>query len=132
VWSRRYGQINAWEAKLVAAGTVVIKCYLHITPDDQKERLPARLDDPTKHWKYNPGDVEERAKWPLYSAAYAEVLRRCSPDRAPWYVIPSDRKWYRNWAVAQLLVERLRALSLEWPEAAFDVEEERARLTEAP
>ena len=128
VWSRRYSQINAWEAKLVAAGTVVIKCYLHITPDDQRERLQERLDDPTKHWKYNPGDLDVRAKWPDYQAAYADALERCNTDAAPWFVIPAGRKWYRNWAVAALINEHLGALGLTWPQADFDVEAEKQRL----
>ena len=128
VWSRRYSQINAWEAKLVAAGTVVIKCYLHITPDDQRDRLQERLDDPTKHWKYNPGDLDVRAKWPDYQAAYADALQRCNTDAAPWFVIPAGRKWYRNWAVAALINEHLGALGLTWPQADFDVEAEKQRL----
>ena len=128
VWSQRYDEINAWEEDLVDQGTVLIKCFLNISSAEQKERLIARLDDPTKHWKYNPGDVDERAKWPAYVEAYRAVLERCNTERAPWYVIPSDRKWYRNWAVAQLLVEHLRALDLQWPVADFDVEEEKARV----
>ncbi len=128
VWSRRYAEINAFEEKLVADGTVLIKCFLHISSAEQKARLAARLDDPTKHWKYNPGDVDERAKWPAYQEAYAAVLEQCSTQHAPWYVIPSDRKWYRNWAVAQLLVEHLRALNLEWPVADFDLQQEKARV----
>lgn len=128
VWSRRFSQINAWEAKLVAAGTVVIKCYLHITPEDQRERLQERLDDPTKHWKYNPRDLDVRAKWPDYQAAYADVLQRCNTDAAPWFVIPAGRKWYRNWAVAALINEQLGALGLTWPQAEFDVEAEKQRL----
>ncbi len=128
VWSGRYEEINAWEAGLVAAGTVVIKCFLHISSATQKERLAARLDDPTKFWKYNPGDVDERAKWLAYAEAYEAVLQRCSTQVAPWFVIPSDRKWYRNWAVAQLLVEHLRSLGLQWPPADFDVKAEKRRL----
>ena len=128
VWSRRYAQINSWEAKLVDAGTVVIKCYLHITPDDQKDRLRARLDDPTKHWKYNPGDLDVRAQWPDYVAAYTDALERCHTDTAPWYVIPAGRKWYRNWAVAALLNEQLGTLGLSWPVADFDVAAEQQRL----
>lgn len=128
VWSARYAEINAWEEQLVQDGTVLIKCFLHISASEQKERLLARLDDPTKHWKYNPGDVDERSKWPAYETAYQAVLDRCSTQHAPWYVIPSDRKWYRNWAVAQLLVEHLRALNLQWPLADFDVAGEKARL----
>jgi PPK2 family polyphosphate:nucleotide phosphotransferase len=128
VWSRRYSQINAWEKKLAEAGTIVIKCYLHITLDDQKERLQARLDDPTKHWKYNPGDLDVRARWADYMAAYADALERCNTDAAPWYVIPAGRKWYRNWAVAALLNEQLGAMGLTWPNADFDVEAEKQRL----
>jgi PPK2 family polyphosphate:nucleotide phosphotransferase len=128
VWSKRYDEINAWEEDLVDQGTVLIKCFLNLSSAEQKDRLLARLDDPTKHWKYNPGDVDERAKWPAYMAAYQAVLERCNTKRAPWYVIPADRKWYRNWAVAQLLVEHLRALYLSWPTAEFDVEKEKERV----
>ena len=128
VWSARYDEINAWEADLVASGVVVLKCFLHISSATQKERLAARLDDPTKFWKYNPGDVEQRAQWLGYAEAYEAVLERCSTQVAPWFVVPSDRKWYRNWAVAQLLVEHLRALDLQWPAADFDVEGEKRRL----
>ena len=128
VWSKRYDEINAWEQSLVNQGIVLIKCFLNISSDEQKERLLARLDDPTKYWKYNPDDVDERAKWPAYMEAYRAVLERCNTEQAPWYVIPADRKWYRNWAVAQLLVEHLRALDLSWPIAEFDVEKEKARV----
>ena len=128
VWSQRYDEINAWEDALVEHGTVMIKCFLNISSSEQKDRLLARLDDPTKHWKYNPGDVDERSKWPAYMEAYQAVLERCNTERAPWYVIPSDRKWYRNWAVAQLLVEQLRSLDLRWPVADFDVDTEKARV----
>jgi PPK2 family polyphosphate:nucleotide phosphotransferase len=128
VWRARYDEINAFEQRLVDDGTVLIKCFLHISSAEQKERLLARLDDPTKHWKYNPGDVDVRARWDDYQAAYTDALERCSTQQAPWYVIPSDRKWYRNWAVAQLLVEHLRALDLTWPVADFDVEVEKGRV----
>jgi PPK2 family polyphosphate:nucleotide phosphotransferase len=128
VWSRRYDEINAWEQNLVETGTVIVKCFLHISRDEQKDRLLARLDDPTKHWKYNPGDVDERKRWDDYAAAYQAVLEKCSTQQAPWYVIPADRKWYRNWAIAQLLVEHLRALDLQWPRGDFDVAIEKARV----
>jgi PPK2 family polyphosphate:nucleotide phosphotransferase len=128
VWSKRYDEINAWEKDLVTNDTVLIKCFLNISSAEQKDRLLARLEDPTKHWKYNPGDVDERAKWPAYMEAYQAVLERCNTEYAPWYVIPADRKWYRNWAVAQLLTEHLRALDLQWPEADYDVEQEKARV----
>jgi len=128
VWSMRYDEINAWEEDLVEQGTVLIKCFLHISSAEQKDRLLARLEDPTKHWKYNPGDVDERVKWLAYQEAYTAALEQCSTQHAPWYVIPSDRKWYRNWAVAQLLVEHLRALDPQWPTADFDVEQEKNRV----
>jgi PPK2 family polyphosphate:nucleotide phosphotransferase len=128
VWSTRYDEINAWEQRLVDSGTILIKCFLHISSAEQKDRLLARLEDPTKHWKYNPGDIEERGRWLDYAQAYQAVLERCSTQYAPWYVIPADRKWYRNWAVAQLLVEHLRALDLKWPVADFDVDIEKRRL----
>jgi PPK2 family polyphosphate:nucleotide phosphotransferase len=128
VWRARYDEINAFERRLVDDGTVIVKCFLHISSTEQKERLLARLEDPSKHWKYNPGDVDVRAQWDDYQAAYADALERCSTQHAPWYVIPSDRKWYRNWAVAQLLTEHLRAMDLKWPVADFDVEVEKARV----
>jgi PPK2 family polyphosphate:nucleotide phosphotransferase len=128
VWSARYDEINTWEQDLLDSGTILIKCFLHISSAEQKDRLLARLDDPTKHWKYNPGDIEERARWLAYAEAYEAVLERCSTQLAPWFVIPADRKWYRNWAVAQLLLEHLRTLNLEWPLADFDVETEKKRL----
>jgi PPK2 family polyphosphate:nucleotide phosphotransferase len=128
VWQARYAEINEFEQRLADDGTVLVKCFLHISSDEQKERLLARLDDPTKHWKYNPGDVDVRGRWDDYQAAYADALERCSTQHAPWYVIPSDRKWYRNWAVAQLLAEHLRALDLQWPVADFDVDVEKARV----
>ena len=125
---RRYGAINDFEQAYVDGGGTIVKCLLHITADDQKERLFARLDDSAKHWKYNPGDVDERELWADYQQAYELVLERCSTDAAPWFVVPSGRKWYRNWAVATLLLEHLRALDLTWPEADFDVEAEKARV----
>ena len=128
---RRYGAINDFEAAYVAGGGRIVKCFLHINPDDQKERLAARLDDPTKFWKYNPGDLDERAFWDDYQQAYQIALERCSTDDAPWFIVPSGRKWYRNWAIAQLLQEALESLELEWPKATFDVEAEKARLAKA-
>ena len=129
---RRYGAINDFEAELAAAGTTVIKVMLHISPAEQRERLLARLDDPTKHWKYNTGDVDERALWPAYREAYEIALERTSTPAAPWYVVPADRKWYRNLAVGQLLLETLRELDPQWPIADFDVDAERRRLLAQP
>jgi PPK2 family polyphosphate:nucleotide phosphotransferase len=125
---RRYVAINEFEKRLTATGTTVLKCMLHISSGEQLARLLARLDDPTKQWKFKPGDVDERARWNEYQAAYATALERCNTENAPWFVVPSDRKWYRNWAIARLLLESLRALDLEWPEPSYDVAEQRARL----
>ena len=125
---RRYAAINAFEKRLTDTGTTVVKCMLHISAEEQRQRLLARLDDPTKRWKFKPGDVDERARWSDYQAAYTIALERCNTTNAPWFVVPSDRKWYRNWAIAQLLLESLRALDLEWPEPSYDVAEQRARL----
>ncbi len=125
VIDRRYAEIIRFEQRLVENGTTIVKCFLHVSADEQRERLLARLDDPDKHWKYNPGDLAERAMWAEYQAAYALALERCSTDAAPWYVVPSDRKWYRNWAVGQLLVEALSGLDPQYPRGEFDVEAER-------
>lgn len=125
---RRYGAINAFEEELVAAGCTVVKVMLHISPEEQKQRLLERLDDPTKHWKYNPGDVDERKLWDDYRQAYEVALERCTTDAAPWYVVPADRKWYRNLAVAHLVLEHLQAMDLQWPVADFDVAAERRRV----
>ncbi len=119
VWQARYEQINQFEAELVAAGTTIVKCFLHISPDEQKKRLLGRLEDPSKYWKYSPSDLVARRKWEAYMEAYQAVLERCNTDLAPWYVIPSDRKWYRNWAVATLLLEHLRRMAPAWPPAEF-------------
>ena len=128
VWSARYDQINAFEAEQVAAGVTFVKVMLHISPGEQKKRLLARLDDPTKYWKYNPGDLAERARWDGYQQAYADALRRCSTDAAPWYVVPADRKWYRSWAVATLLRQALADIDPQYPPASFDIAAERAKL----
>ncbi len=127
-WSRRYGAVERFEQGLAEDGTAIVKCFLHISPAEFRERQLARLEDPAKHWKYNPGDLDVRGLWDDYLEAYSDVLSRCNPDHAPWYVIPADRKWYRNWAVTKLLIEELEKLGLEWPKADFDVEAERARV----
>jgi PPK2 family polyphosphate:nucleotide phosphotransferase len=127
-WHGRFDEINAFEAGLAERGVTIVKCFLHISADEQRERLLARLDDPAKRWKYNPADLDARARWSDYQLAYTDALRRCGTDAAPWHVIPSDRKWYRNWAVARLLLETLRRLAPRFPRPDFDVEAERARL----
>ena len=128
---RRYAAINDFEQAFVAGGGTLIKCFLHITPEDQKERLAERLDDPSKYWKYNPGDVDERLLWSEYAVAYGIALERCSTEAAPWHVVPSGRKWYRNWVMATLLAEALRGMDLQWPEAGYDIEAEKLRLRDA-
>jgi PPK2 family polyphosphate:nucleotide phosphotransferase len=130
-WSRRYANINRFEARLATQGTLIVKCFLHISPEEQRERLLARLDDPTKHWKYRPGDLEDRALWGDFQHAYGDAIARCSSAAAPWYVVPADRKWYRNWAISRLLIERLEGLGLGWPAATFDVDEQKALLSES-
>ncbi|MDQ3404214.1 MAG: polyphosphate kinase 2 family protein [Actinomycetota bacterium] len=130
-WEKRYDLINEFEAELVESGTTVIKCYLDISPEEQRERLISRLEDPAKQWKYNPGDLVARSKWSAYQEAYAAVLERCSTEAAPWYVIPADRKWYRNWSVAHLLLEILTELDPRLPDPDYDVAEQLRLITEA-
>jgi PPK2 family polyphosphate:nucleotide phosphotransferase len=125
---RRYDAINEFEQRLVDEGTTILKCMLHISSAVQKERLLARLDDATKQWKYKPEDVDERLRLPAYEEAYESLLERCNTDAAPWYVVPSDRKWYRNWAIGALLLETLRGMDLSWPEIDYDPQTERKRL----
>lgn len=127
---RRYGAINDFEQRLTDEGTSIIKCMLHISSEEQKERLLARLDDPEKHWKYNPGDLDERALWPTYRDAYEIALEQTSTEAAPWHVIAADKKWYRNLAIGDLLLDTLRGLDLGWPEADYDVAEERRQLAD--
>jgi PPK2 family polyphosphate:nucleotide phosphotransferase len=127
-WGRRYGQINAFEEGVTQAGTTIIKVMLHISSDEQRARLAARLERPSKHWKYNPADVDERQSWSAYQEAYQVAIQRCSTKTVPWFVVPADRKWYARLAVQQLVVEHLRALGPQWPAATFDVEGEKARL----
>ena len=127
-WQARYDQINTWEAGLVGQGVVLVKVMLHVSHDEQRKRLLARLDDPTKHWKVNPGDISERAHWDAYRSAYQVLLERCSTQAAPWHVIPADRKWYRNWALSQLLLETLESMDLTWPTPDLDFEAMRKAL----
>lgn len=129
-WQRRYGQINTFEQSVTDSGTKIIKIMLHIDADEQKARLSERLDRPDKWWKFNPGDLDERAYWDHYQEAYQVLLDKTSTDTAPWYVVPANRKWYARLAVQQILLHHLRGLDQPWPEAEFDVEEQKARLAE--
>jgi len=125
---RRYHAINKFEQNLVDQGVTIIKCMLHISPEEQRKRLLARLEDPTKQWKFKAGDIDEREHWAEYRAAYSIALERCHTEAAPWHVVPSDRKWYRNWAIATLLLETLRGMAPHWPVPGYDVAAQRARL----
>ncbi len=121
VWRRRYDHIVAFEQMLADEGTAVVKIMLHISKDEQKERLEARLEDPSKSYKFNPGDLKSRAAWAEYMAAYEEAIERTTTDAAPWFVVPADRKWHRNLVVADILIDTLKAMDLSYPEAEFDV-----------
>ncbi|WP_433270534.1 PPK2 family polyphosphate kinase [Actinosynnema sp. CS-041913] len=129
-WRRRYRLINEFEAELAASGVTIAKCFLHISPEKQKERLVARLRNPAKQWKYNPHDIDVRAKFSQYLLAYQDALVKCSTPDAPWYAIPADRKWYRNWAVARVLLETLRDVAPVYPAPSYDPLVELARLQE--
>jgi len=128
VWSGRYDQINQFEEFLVDNDIVVVKFFLHISKDEQKRRLEERLDDPAKHWKLSASDFEDRKRWDEYVAAYEDVLSRCSTEAAPWYVVPADRKWVRNFAVSGILVETLEACRMKFPKPAVDVSRLKAAL----
>jgi PPK2 family polyphosphate:nucleotide phosphotransferase len=119
VIEQRYEQINAFEKMLVETGTTILKFMLHISKDEQKERLQARLDDPTKHWKFNPGDLEDREHWDEYQEAYETMLHRCSTEWAPWYVIPADRKWVRNAAIATIVKATLEEMNPQYPKVSW-------------
>jgi PPK2 family polyphosphate:nucleotide phosphotransferase len=129
---KRYAEIARFEAGLVAGSTTVVKCLLHISPEEQRQRLLDRLEEADKRWKFHEADLDERGLWPQYQDTFREVLRRSNPDDAPWYVVPSDRKWYRNWAVGRLLVETLAEMAPEYPRPALDIPALKARLTPRP
>jgi PPK2 family polyphosphate:nucleotide phosphotransferase len=121
VWSKRYEQINAFESRLAAAGTHILKFFLHISKDEQLQRFGRRLEDPTRQWKISEADYQERKAWGDYQDAYEEAFSQCSTDVAPWYVIPSDHKWFRDLAIARILVEALEKLAIELPKASVDL-----------
>ena len=116
VWKKRYDQINDFERMLAENGVTILKFFLHISREEQRERLQARLDDPTKRWKFQHGDIEERARWDQYMDAYQDALRKTSTEWAPWYVIPSDRKWCRNYFVAETIARTLDGLDMKYPQ----------------
>ncbi|MDQ0642569.1 PPK2 family polyphosphate kinase [Microbacterium murale] len=125
---RRYDAINEFEAQTSASGIRIVKVMLHISPEEQKERLMERLERPDKHWKYNPGDVDERMLWPRYMDAYQTVFDRTSTEVAPWHVVPANSKWYARLAVQELLLKALEAIDPQWPAADYDIEAEKKRL----
>lgn len=122
VWERRYEHIRNFEQMLADEGTVILKFFLHIDKDEQRERLQARLDEPAKHWKFNPDDLKDRARWDDFMKAYEDVLSKTSTDDAPWFVIPADRKWYRNLVVAEIVRDALSGLKMKFPEISWDPE----------
>ncbi len=122
VWSKRYAQINAFEKMLAEEGTTILKFFLHIDLDEQKERLQARLADPHKQWKFRKGDLDERKLWPNYIQAYEDVLSKTSTKYAPWYLIPANRKWYRNLIISTILIETLKNLKMKYPPPEDDLD----------
>lgn len=117
IWRDRYARIRAFEDLLHAEGTTIVKIMLHISKEEQRRRLQERVDDPKKRWKFNPGDLAERGLWDAYQAAYAEAIQRTAVKHAPWYVVPGDRNWYRDWAVVTILVDALERMDPQWPPA---------------
>lgn len=120
VWRPRYAMINAFEDILARNGYAVLKFFLHISKQEQKRRIERRLSDATKVWKFDPGDLKMREHWQDYMLAYEDAINACSTPQAPWYVVPADRKWVRDWFVTKVVVQRLEALKLRWPSARFD------------
>jgi PPK2 family polyphosphate:nucleotide phosphotransferase len=118
VWSKRYAHLRAFEEMLYDENVTVVKFYLHISRDEQKDRLRARLEDPKKNWKFNPGDLAERKRWDDYMEAFEDAINETSTKYAPWYVIPANKKWYRNYAIGDILVRTLKELPLQYPEPA--------------
>ncbi|MFK7852040.1 MAG: PPK2 family polyphosphate kinase [Akkermansiaceae bacterium] len=120
VWKQRFQHVIDFERMLAEEGTTIVKIYLHISKDEQKERLLSRLENPDKHWKFNPDDLKDRALWPKFMETYEDVLSKTSKDHAPWYVIPANRKWYRNLVVARIMVDTLKSLDMSFPEITWD------------
>lgn len=120
VWSKRYDHINDFERMLADEGTTILKFFLHIDLGEQKKRLQARLDEPSKRWKFNPGDLEERKLWSNYMNAYEDAIGKTSTEWAPWYIVPANRKWYRDLVVSTVIVKALKSLEMRYPEPEFD------------
>ena len=130
VWSKRYQHIREFERLLADEGTTILKFYLHIDLEEQAERFLARVEDPTKQWKFNPGDLDERARWDDYMKAYEDMLNQTSTAWAPWYVIPSNKKWYRNWLISKIVIKTLKNLDMRYPAPVENIEDYHKRLLE--
>ena len=115
-WKKRYAQINDFERMLTENGTLILKFFLHISKDEQRERLQARVDDPTKRWKFQHGDLEERKLWSAYERAYEDALTNCSTAYAPWHIVPANQKWYRNYVVSSIVADALKRLKMKYPQ----------------
>lgn len=127
IWKRRYEQIRAFEEMLVDEGVTILKFFLNISKEEQKQRLMDRLDSPAKRWKFNPGDLEERNLWPAYMRAYEDMLSKTSTKKAPWYIIPADKKWYRDLVISTILVETLKDMDMRYPETIKEEDVEKYR-----
>ncbi len=121
VWRPRYEQINQFEQYLTETGTTILKFYLHVSKEEQRERLQERIDRPEKWWKFDPADLKQRAKWDEYQTAFQDVFQHCSTEAAPWHVIPADQKWYRDYAIAKIIVDKMRSLDLQYPSVKEDL-----------
>ena len=130
VWSKRFDHINNFEKMLVDEGTTILKFFLNIDLQEQAERFLARVEDPTKQWKFNPGDLEERKLWAQYMEAYEDVLNKTSTEYAPWYIIPSNKKWYRNLMIANIVRDTLKGFKMSYPEPSADLEGYHKKLLE--
>ena len=131
IWSQRYQQINDYESRLTTSGTAIIKCFLHISPEEQLKRFEQRLEDPLRQWKISETDYTERKYWAEYRLAYEDALSKCSTGKAPWYVIPSDHKWYRDLMIAEIIVATLEGMKMKLPKPTVDIADIRRKYHEA-
>lgn len=122
IWQPRYEHINNFEQLLADSGVTILKFYLHITKEEQKKRLQARLDQPEKRWKFNPADLGERERWDDYMQAFEDVFEKCSTKAAPWYIVPANKKWYRNVVISETIIKTLESLDMKFPEPAADLD----------
>ena len=120
VWKQRFRHVVEFERMLAEEGTTIVKIYLHISKDEQKARLDSRLENPDKHWKFNPDDLKDRALWPDFMKTYEDLMEKTSTEHAPWYIIPANRKWYRNLVVARIMVDTLKKLKMDFPPIDWD------------